>query len=118
MQRILLGWAALGLLALAAGCTLCASPYDYCGPTFTGDGCNGGSCDPRLRSGSILAPADTALASDEFAGGTIVSEQIGPGQTISSGDELIEQGGPVITTTPGPTPAKPPKTTLRPQVRR
>lgn len=118
MQRILLGWTALGLLALAAGCTLCASPYDYCGPTFTGEGCGDGSCDPRLRSGSILAPADTAFASDEFAGGTVISEEIGPGQIISSDDQIIEQGGPMIKPSPGPTPAKAPKTTVRPQVRR
>lgn len=37
------------LLAAAGGCAMCASPYDYCGPTFTGGGCavdTCGSCSP------------------------------------------------------------------------
>lgn len=42
---------ALLAVALAAGCTICSAPYDYCGPTFTGHG----PCDPNARAGSILA---------------------------------------------------------------
>lgn len=44
------------LLVVAAGwssgCTMCQSPYDYCGPTFVG-GC-GDCCNPDERLGSIL----------------------------------------------------------------
>ncbi len=32
---------------------MCSHPYDYCGPTF--DGCNGETCSPCYRAGSILA---------------------------------------------------------------
>ena len=32
---------------------MCCHPYDYCGPTF--DGCNGETCSPCYRAGSILA---------------------------------------------------------------
>lgn len=48
----------VSLLAVAAlstswGCKQCASPYDYCPPTFTGpDSCV--PCDARYRAGSIL----------------------------------------------------------------
>jgi len=28
------------LVSMASGCAMCASPYDYCGPTFTGGECD------------------------------------------------------------------------------
>lgn len=118
MQRILLGWTMVCWLAFAAGCTLCSSSYDYCSPTFTGDGCSGGSCDPRLRSGSILAPADGAAMPGQLSGGPMITQEMEPGQIISSGDEVIEEGAPVLKGAPGPTPAKAPQTTSRPQARR
>jgi len=37
----------------ATGCRYCASPYDYCGPLFTGRDCT--PCDPDARAGSIFA---------------------------------------------------------------
>ncbi len=46
---------AISMLTVAAtGCTMCASPYDYCGPTFTGQ--PGEPCCPDARAGSILSP--------------------------------------------------------------
>ena len=44
----------LVLVAASAGCRMCASPYDYCGPTSTGE-CGQGCC-PNARQGSILSP--------------------------------------------------------------
>lgn len=36
------------------GCRMCADPYDYCQPTFTGE-C-GQQCCPTYRAGSVLTP--------------------------------------------------------------
>ena len=63
MRRALLSVAALALLAPGAGCTTCASPYDYCGPTFSGE-CGDG-CDFHARRGSVFAPADIAVTTGE-----------------------------------------------------
>ncbi|MBX3411958.1 MAG: hypothetical protein KF708_04510 [Pirellulales bacterium] len=52
-QMRLLGLCAVATLATALGCKQCASPYDYCPPTFTGPGCDV-PCDARYRAGSIL----------------------------------------------------------------
>lgn len=49
----------LGLIVLSAGCRMCAHPYDYCGPTFTG----GGPCPPtEPRAGSVLAAGATPVS--------------------------------------------------------
>lgn len=48
-------------LATLAGCRMCASPYDYCGPTYgvencdDGCGCCGTGCSMTDRRGSILS---------------------------------------------------------------
>lgn|GEM_PF-4483476 len=47
------------MLTVIAGCRVCSSPYDYCGPVdnIGGNGCSscgGSSCDPLYRSGSVL----------------------------------------------------------------
>lgn len=35
MKRVIaFGWLALGLVAAGAGCSTCASPYDYTGPLY------------------------------------------------------------------------------------
>ena len=52
MTRTLIGWLLLGIVAASCGCAMCASPFDYCGPTYD-DGVD--SCCPRARAGSILA---------------------------------------------------------------
>jgi hypothetical protein len=49
-----LGWITVGLVTLFSGCALCAHPFDYCGPTVTGQ-C-GDECDANApRAGSILS---------------------------------------------------------------
>ena len=40
--------------ACSCGCRMCADPYDYCQPTFTGEG--GQQCCPNYRAGSVLTP--------------------------------------------------------------
>lgn len=44
----------------AAGCRMCSSTYDYCGPTYDGRGpeC---ACDPLYRAGSIIYPCGAAV---------------------------------------------------------
>jgi hypothetical protein len=45
---------ALGcLVSLLAGCCMCAAPYDYCAPTFTGQ-C-GEDCRPHARVNSAFS---------------------------------------------------------------
>ena len=68
MNRLLLTLLALGLATCGAGCAMCSQAYDYCPPTFTGDGC--GVCDPMARANSVLSsPLPPA------AGGTVISEE-------------------------------------------
>ena len=55
MSRTWFAWILVSLVAVTAGCAMCASPYDYCGPTFTGE-C-GEECRPNVRAGSILSGA-------------------------------------------------------------
>ena len=54
MVRTVFACSLLVLVAATAGCRMCASPYDYCGPTSTGE-CGQGCC-PSVRQGSILSP--------------------------------------------------------------
>jgi len=54
MLRTRIAWPLLALIVLTAGCAMCAHPFDYCGPTFTGE-C-GQTCDPMARAGSRLSP--------------------------------------------------------------
>jgi hypothetical protein len=54
MRRTCLAVCFVALLAAAGGCSMCDHPYDYCGPTFTGE-C-GQTCNPLARAGSILSP--------------------------------------------------------------
>ena len=112
MQRALLTWVTVGLLAFLTGCAVCSAPYDYCGPTFTGGDC-GGNCDPRLRSGSILAPADMPVGPGEMSDGPVITQEMVPGQMMGPGQQIIEEGTPVQKETPGPTPAKPSDRTTR-----
>jgi len=55
MSRTWFVWILVSLVAVTAGCAMCASPYDYCAPTFTGE-C-GKDCRPNARVGSILTGA-------------------------------------------------------------
>ena len=54
MARMILAFSVIALMATTAGCRMCADPYDYCGPLFTGD-CCGPPCAPYDRAGSILS---------------------------------------------------------------
>jgi hypothetical protein len=38
---------------VTAGCRTCSSPYDYCGPVYSGGMCQ--ACNPNYRAGSILS---------------------------------------------------------------
>lgn len=64
------------LLAMSTGCRMCASKFDYCGPTSMG-GCGEecGLCAPR--SGSILTGASQAAYEE---GAVIESEPTIPGE--------------------------------------
>jgi len=57
MLRQALLLALLALVPATLGCAMCASPYDYCGPTHSGGECDDcGTCDPMARAGSRLSP--------------------------------------------------------------
>ncbi len=63
MVRTIFACCLLVLVASMAGCRMCASPYDYCGPTSMeecGQGCGQGSC-PSARQGSILSPGGQSM---------------------------------------------------------
>lgn len=44
MRRTTFAGIGIGLLVLAAGCTMCAHPYDYCGPVYDGPCVSCGAC--------------------------------------------------------------------------
>ncbi|HUT94256.1 MAG TPA: hypothetical protein VMY37_32655 [Thermoguttaceae bacterium] len=64
MSRGTLAWISLSLVVMAAGCRMCASPYDDCGPTFTGQCAE--DCAPMARAGSILSGYFPPTHADEF----------------------------------------------------
>lgn len=74
MSHTWFAWILVSLVAVTAGCAMCASPYDSCAPTFTGE-C-GEACRPNVRANSILSGA-TEMAPyetyDEMESGTILS---------------------------------------------
>lgn len=64
MVRTLFASVALGLVAAAAGCSMCQHPYDYCYPLFTG-GCDGQPC-VGPRAGSIRAMAGPVVPGEQI----------------------------------------------------
>jgi hypothetical protein len=56
MKRRLSALATLALVAALAGCAMCQSPFDYCGPVAGPDGCQ--SCNFNARRGSMFEPMD------------------------------------------------------------
>jgi hypothetical protein len=68
---------------------MCASPYDYCGPTFTGEDCQ--QCVPNAREGSILSQGVPQTSGSEMAPGMIVpvpaAEMVGPAPEIKQPDK-------------------------------
>jgi hypothetical protein len=77
MRHAVFALTALCLIASAVGCRMCAHPYDYCGPTFTGGNCQ--PCDFYARAGSILSPP---LQTSAAAQGQVISEETGPTEVI------------------------------------
>ena len=65
MKRSLGASAVLVLLAALGGCSICESPFDYCGPVKTDNGCQ--SCNFGARRGSLFAPVDGIPATTPVA---------------------------------------------------
>jgi hypothetical protein len=63
---------ALLVLVVATGCTMCAHPFDYCGPTYTGD-C-GEQCIPNARAGSICS----GYSGCSSCGHTVAAGEVNP----------------------------------------
>lgn len=76
MTRLRLAFVIVCLVAQSTGCRMCASKFDYCGPTSMGEcGEECGLCAPR--SGSILTGASQAAYEE---GAVIESEPTIPGE--------------------------------------
>jgi len=71
----------VALLALSAGCAMCAHPYDYCGPVYNGGSCQ--ACTAGGRAGSILVPGLQSIPEG----------QLGPEMILSSSDEEVSLDG-------------------------
>lgn len=84
------------LLVAGLGCTMCQHPYDYCGPTFTGDNCV--PCDPLARAGSVLSPRIPTAGSGYAEGHLVPGSKVIHSDGNALDDELQE-----------PTPAPPPR---------
>ena len=82
------------LVVPTIGCSMCASPYDYCGPTMTGDAACGGcsSCMATGRAGSILAPGGPVA----YAAGDVRRRDVGDGARADSPTPDAEMVGPVL----------------------
>jgi hypothetical protein len=95
MVRMLLACSMLALVAVTAGCSMCAHPFDYCGPLASG-GCGGQAC-MGPRAGTVRNPGDPVT---------------GSGVVLTSGeevyyDETVPQpmgGAPVGAAPPAPAP--------------
>jgi len=89
MARSAFALAVLALVISASGCRMCASPYDYCGPTFTAEACQ--QCMPTAREGSILSQGVPQTSGSEMAPGMIGpvpdAEMVGPAPAITQADQ-------------------------------
>jgi len=86
MIRTMLAWSVVVTLAVTAGCRMCASPYDYCGPTYTGE-C--GSCDPNYREGSRFSSPESVIYDGPIDPESVEPEVIEPG--IIEGDVIEDK---------------------------
>ena len=68
MLRTGFGLGVLAALLMAAGCRMCAHPYDYCGPVYSDYGCQ--TCSPYARAGSILVGSPEMIPSAELVQGS------------------------------------------------
>ena len=81
---------------------MCASPYDYCGPTFTGD--NGHGCHPRARANSRLSPPLEATHVEPAPAEQIIQQghEAAPAELPKAGNQY-----PDASASQQPTPARP-----------
>ncbi|NLE38258.1 MAG: hypothetical protein GX621_09570 [Pirellulaceae bacterium] len=90
MRNMLILLALVGLVTAAAGCRMCADPYDYCGPTYAGP-CGPVECNPSARSGSVLSPSLYGGVGPETM---IGAESLDMGTSLEpipwTGDEIVE----------------------------
>ena len=85
--RFMLLFAVVCQISALMGCAYCASPHDYCGPTFNG-GCD--DCLADERYGSILSgPMLYPTAASEFLPGSY--EELGPYE-VPQGDQYAPPG--------------------------
>jgi hypothetical protein len=82
MRRTCFAGCFAALLLAATGCTMCDHPYDYCGPTFSGE-C-GQTCNPLARAGSILSPPAEVTTS----GGAATANEILPEPAAKAAPEV------------------------------
>lgn len=81
MSRTLIAWLPVGVLILSAGCSICASPYDECGPTL--GALSGDSCQPGSRAGSILGgPYGSAYPDAMIESGPVMEGEVPEGELI------------------------------------
>lgn len=109
-MRTVSGILVCGLLSLASGCRMCASPYDYLGPV---DDCSaGGFAGWDYRRNSVLGYGDYVTDGDyvegEYADGDYVDGQVIDGAMpqgeyndvesydAANGGEAYEEMGPAI----------------------
>lgn len=97
MPRSAIASIGVGLLALATGCTMCAHPYDYSGPTSTGS-CPTGA-HSTARAGSILAGA----------GAPAVTGEVMPEKVLSITDKALQEPSAQPKTPAGSVPEPPPR---------
>jgi len=102
MSRGTLAWTLLSLVVMAAGCRMCASPYDRCSPTFTGQ-C-GEDCAPMARAGSILSGYFPPMYPDEFPPDQVPDlpdlpddQVLPPGVAFSATDSQLVADSPLVT---------------------
>jgi hypothetical protein len=80
---------AIGLALSATGCCMCASPYDYCGPTFLGE-C-GEPCMCHERYGSAISPGHCPFHCDGCGCEECGEVTEGPGEIIEGPTEAAPE---------------------------
>ena len=91
MVRTVLALSVVALITVAAGCTMCAHPYDYCGALYTGK-CGPVVCDPTARAGSVLSPPMYPAYGPQIVPGTmqpVPNSETGPNTMHPIPDPLV-----------------------------
>jgi hypothetical protein len=126
MRRAMFAWAGIGLLLLAAGCSMCAHPFDYCGPVYDGPctscgacggGCgqcgDGAACDQGCGSCGGSGQSDNGCYPCVARAGSVLGGAAGvvPGDMVVEGEASVPAGpsatpgAPVIKQPPAEGPA-------------